>query len=171
MMGMLPPVDGNLRGGLNSWLKDKTLWRVQRALLAAEGGAFARAKSALEAPLRQVMQKYPAPDMVWRTATKNHKLGGLKIKKDERLFVGIVSATLQDRAAGGHDVYPIFGGNRRPKDGGPRPRHACPAHRMAMGTLMGILTALLDKGSIEPLTAPLMIDLVDPNGPDGRPGP
>lgn len=187
MMGMLPPTDGNLRGGLHAWLRDETLWRVQRALASANRfTAYERAQAALEEPLKRVMQRYPAPDMVWRTATRTHRLGRLKIKKGEKLFVGIVSATLEDHGNGGHDVYPIFGGNRCPK-GGDRstppaggypangqghPTHACPGYNIAMGTMMGILTALLEKGEIQPLTAPLMIKLTDPTyKPPKRPQP
>jgi hypothetical protein len=168
MMGMLPPADGNLRGALHGWLKDNLIWRVQQALAAEKasgvGDPYQRAKDALELPLREAMQKRPAPDMVWRTATKGHWLGNEKgkrvyVRAGERVFVGIVSATMEDRGEGGHDVYPIFGGERKSRNGQPAPVHACPAYDMGMGTMLGMLTALLEAGAIEAHPAPLTVQV------------
>ena len=180
MTGMLPPTDGNLRGALHGWLKDKSLWRVQHGLATAPGETpYERAWNGLLEPLKAAMQKRPSPDIVWRTANATHKIGEdgerTKVRKGEKLFVGIVSATMQDlekETAGvepiyggnpGHqeakgDVYPVFGGDRAAQ---PHPIHACPGYRMAMGTMMGILFALFEKGRIEALAAPLMVRVTD----------
>jgi hypothetical protein len=78
---------------------------------------------------------------------------------------------MEDLGKGEADVYPVFGGERRrsedERNRQPHPLHACPGYAIAMGTMMGILSALLEKGTIQPLPAPLMVEL-DP-GP-GRPG-
>ena len=184
MMGMLPPADGNLRGALHGWLKDNLIWRVQQRLavekaarmqaLSAESeearreAFFQCAKAAIEPPLREAMQKRPAPDMVWRTATRGHWLGHDKNKRvyvraGERVFVGIVSATMESLGKGDGDVYPVFGGKREPYDAAakrqPPPVHACPAYEMGMGTMLGMLTALLEAGAIEAHPAPLTVQL------------
>ena len=170
MMGLLPPADGCLRGALHEWLKEQKMWRIQRALLARrEAGIsepYIRAQEALEGPLRQAMQKRPAPDMVWRTATRGHWLGKepgkrVYVRAGERVFVGIVSATLEAQGEGSDDVYPIFGGDRTVYDSAGRapPPHACPAYAMGMGTMMGMLTALLESGAIEAQPAPLTIQI------------
>jgi hypothetical protein len=107
---------------------------------------------------------------VWRTVKHTHRLGGLKVRKGEKLIVGIVSATLQSyaerRSAAGaakpddhpyRGVAPVFGG-LRVKD---KALHACPAYKMAMGTMLGMVTALLDSGVLDPHPATLTVQLTE----------
>ena len=186
MVGMLPPTDGNIRGALYGWLKDRTLWRVQETLLSAAStlspsdedpdepsdakydGPYARAVKGLRKPLMEAMCLRPAPDMVWRTATRRHWLGDdfgkrVKVRRGEKIFIGIVSATMEDNERSEPDVYPIFGGKRCPFDEAsgrqPAPLHACPGYAIAMGTMLGIISALLEKGSLKALPTPLMVEL------------
>ena len=171
MTGMIPPLDGNLRGAFYGWLKDRSLWRIQRRLRSGDAtDAYDRAVEAVRRPLVEAMQKRPAPDLVLRFAKRTHRLGRLKVRKGERLFLGIVSATLQDHAerdrsaclwkAARHPyrgIAPVFGGLRGTDDA----LHACPAYKMAMGTMMGMVTALLDSGVIEPHPATLTVQLTE----------
>jgi hypothetical protein len=48
---------------------------------------------------------------------------------------------------------------------GPHPVHACPAYEMAMGTMLGVLTALLRAGEIQALPQPFLVRLVAPGLP------
>lgn len=160
MTGFLPPADGCMRWALYEWIQEKTLWRVQQDLLShPSADAYQRADKALRPWLERAMQKRPAPDLLWRTATRGHRLGGMDIAQGERIFISIVSALAEDAAAGITDVYPVFGGNREPKDGASPPMHACPAYKAAMGTMLGMLSALLESGRIETLPAPLLVKL------------
>jgi hypothetical protein len=54
----------------------------------------------------------------------------------------------------------VFGGRRQSE---PHPVHACPAYEMAMGTMLGILTALLQAGEIQALPQPFLIKIVAPD--------
>ena len=171
MTGMIPPLDGNLRGMFYGWLKDRSLWRLQRALGPGSAtDAYTRAVKALRQPLIEAMQRRPAPDLVWRTVKHTHRLGDLKVRKGEKLIVAIVSATLQSyaerRSAGGarkpddhpyRGVAPVFGGLHKKDEA----LHACPAYKMAMGTMMGMVTALLDSGVLEPHPATLTVQLTE----------
>ena len=181
MVGFLPPADGNLRSVLNGWIGDGSLWRVQRALtLDSRADPYDRAAAAIRIPLIEAMQRRPAPDMIWRTALRDHQLGEVVVEKGDRIIIGVASATMEalmekeDRVLRGDvaartaedGVYPVFGGCRRSSN---PPTHACPAYEFAMGTMMGMLTALLDQGRIEALPSPLMVRLTDLAGPIPRP--
>jgi Dyp-type peroxidase family len=160
MTGFLPPADGCMRWALYEWIQEKTLWRVQQDLLShPSGDPFVRAEEKLRPWLERAMQKRPAPDLLWRTALSDHQVGGETVAAGERIVIGIVSALAEDAASCMTDVYPIFGGNREPHDGTLAPVHACPAYKAAMGTMLGMLSALLESGRIETLPAPLLVKL------------
>ena len=144
--------------------------RVEPAVAKAEAAVrpYLRARAALSEPLVQAMQNRPAPDMLWRTATRNHRLGGIEIEEGDRIFVGIVSAMAEDVTAGVTDAYPVFGGKRE-AEGENFPLHACPAYQFAMGTMLGILAALMDRVRIETLPAPLLVRISDRTACPARP--
>lgn len=168
MTGFLPPTDASLRWTLYDWLEERTLWRHQHSFLAAEGSPYERARDTLMEPLIRAMQKRPQPDMLWRTAVRDHALGGLRVQEGDRLFVSITSATAEDMAAGIASAYPVFGGDRRDD---PHPLHACPAYQAAMGTMLGMIAALLEKGRIETLPGPLLVKLSDAGACQAAPAP
>jgi hypothetical protein len=162
MTGALPPIDGNLRAILYEWLQEKTLWRYQRTLFSAPPSPDTRlawAEAHLESPMKAAMQKRPAPDLLWRTVKKPHRLGDLDLSVGDRVIISVVSATLERRNNGDDDVSAVFGGRRQSE---PHPVHACPAYEMAMGTMLGILTALLQAGEIQALPQPFLIKIVAP---------
>ena len=189
MIGAIPPMDGNLRGILLEWLDARTLWRNQAALRSAfrdqrAEGNFAMARGVLYRPVSQAMCKRPAPDLLYRTVTlKGQEKTGFHAKpepieaKDHDLVVAsLVSASQEslrvkkrrDRSfvVPDGDVSIIFGGNRRKAyetqtRGTKYPVHACPAQKMAMGAIMGIMAALLDAGRIQALPASLIVRISD----------
>jgi Dyp-type peroxidase family len=158
MMGFLPTLDGNLRSTLYEWMKDKSLWLLQEELASSPiKDDFERATFILAKPLMRTMQRRPVPDMVWRTAVKPHHLGKVKVNAGDKIIVGIVSATQEDLARNRTDVDPVFGGDRSET---PAPTHACPAYKAAMGTLLGIISALLEAGTLRPTPSPTAIILI-----------
>ncbi len=80
----------------------------------------------------------------------------LDLREGDRLVVGIASATQSDLAAQVRDHYPVFGGSRTPGDwpGDTAPRHACPGYSMGMGVLLGLISALLDAGTLRATASP-----------------
>ena len=145
MMGMLPTIDGNFTAVLRAWAADGSIARLQAALRASgEADAYARAAAVLETPLKQAMQAAPTPSAVWRTATRDHTIGGacpVHVKAGDKVTFAIAEATRADLAAGVTDVTAIFGGDRSTT---PHATHACPGYAMAMGVLLGAINAVLE---------------------------
>ena len=165
MTGALPPMDGNLRGVFFEWIKEDALWRHQGALQRTTKGrnaSYAEASAALKKPIMAAMCKRPAPDLIYRTATKAGTLGAGKVRYEQGdlVILNLVSAT-QSRLESRYDelnVDMVFGGKRHgAKQTEGHPMHACPAYKMAIGAMLGIIAALLDSGRIQALPASLII--------------
>lgn len=159
--GFLPTVYGNFLKTMHGWVSDETLWRVQQDLRSdgAPEELYERAREMVKPALQRAMQRKPVPDIVYRTATQRHKLGGETIEAGERVVVLIASAT-QEMAARpfvGPDVTLVFGGDRK-KD--PHPTHACPAYDMGIGVLMGMLSAILEATTLTPTESPQVVQAV-----------
>jgi hypothetical protein len=159
MLGFGPTVLGNLRTVLGRWVVDRSLWDLQAALRDADGPpphAYMLANAALRKPLVDTLMARPTPEVVWRTAREDHRLMGVDIREGDRVIVGIASATQADLAAGVRDVYTVFGGSRTPGDwpGEAAPLHACPGFSMGIGVLLGLVSALLDAGTLRATASP-----------------
>ena len=182
MEGMLPTIYGNFWKTMYLWLTDETLWRVQQTLLLTplenekQHPEFERARKAVLPTLLRTMQARPIPDMVYRTARKRTFLGDVTVEQGDRVVVLIGSITQElaaqneERAAKGllPDVYPVFGGDR---DGVDPPTHACPGYHMALGVLLGMITAVLEAGTFAPTPTPLLVDFTGPRPAPKRPRP
>lgn len=155
MMGFLPTVDGNLRGLLYEWVNDRSLWDHEIAYFADEGDpSLDKAERILSAPLRRTLQLRPVPEVVWRTATKAHRLGSVDVVEGDLVVVSIVSATHECLIDDDDDLYPIFGGKR---DSESHPTHACPGYKMAMGVMLGVLAGLLESARMRPTMSPMAL--------------
>jgi hypothetical protein len=152
MMGFLPTVDGNIRGVLYEWVNDRSLWDHQLAYLADRGTPLVKACNVLMQPLSQTLMLRPVPELVWRTALFGHSLGPVEVRPGDRIVVSIVSATQECLISGKDGLHLIFGGNRRED---PHPTHACPGYRIAVGVMLGILAALLEKTRLKPTLSPM----------------
>ena len=160
LIGFLPTVEGNLRQSLNEWLLDGTFWSLRSALATAPDDPGVDL-APIKAALRRSMQLRPSPEVVWRRATRAHRLGGVNVQAEETVVVAIVSATHELIERDDDDISPIFGGVRAPAAG--RPTHACPGYEAATGTLLGILTALLETGeSMRATPSPLSFRMEGP---------
>jgi hypothetical protein len=177
--GFLPTVSGNFLKTVHLWLSDETLWRVQQDLLSWKSPAnvidyHQRARDTVEPELKRAMQRRPVPDVIYRTAVRPCNLGGTTIQQGERVAVLLGSATQQiaaEERAGvrppaahprenAPNVMPVFGGNRAGQN---PPTHACPAHEMGMGVLLGMFSALLEAGTLSPTGSPLSVTLSRPD--------
>lgn len=159
MLGFGPTVLGNLRTVLYRWVNDRSLWDLQAALREADGPpphAYMLANATLRKPLLDALMARPTPEVVWRTAREDHALQGVDIREGDRLIVGIASVTQADLAAEVRDAYTVFGGSRTPGDwpGDTAPLHACPGYSMGLGVMLGLLSALLDAGTLRPTASP-----------------
>jgi hypothetical protein len=147
MMGMLPTVNGNLVATVKTWQRSQTLLVLHAKLKgSSQTDEFLRAHEVIEQPLSETMQMMPTPDAVWRTAVKEHTLGTInpvQVNPGDKIYISIIQAMQEDLGAGITDVCPVFGGNRRAS---PHPTHACPGFEMAMGVLLGITYAVVEKG-------------------------
>ena len=152
-------------------------------------------RAALRGPISQAMCKRPAPDLLFRTAKGAAEIKVHSDKADvttqegDLVVVSLASASqwsLYDDPKGEGDVSIIFGGKRSsayqgyihdadgkvvpdPHRKPDEPVHACPATKMAMGAMTGILAALLDAGTIQALPASLIIKISD--WPEPTPAP
>lgn len=168
MIGMLPPIDGNIRGILYEWLSERTLWRHQAALLRAIGDGkptLAQAR-VLYGPISRAMCKRPGPDLLYRRATQAYTLTGNdqdpEGKEGDIVIVSLVSVTQRSLRGKTPDVSMIFGGCRS-KAVAPagEATHACPAQRMMMASIIGIMAALLNVGRIKALPSSLIVEIRD----------
>jgi Dyp-type peroxidase family len=158
MMGFLPTVDGNIRGALYEWVNDRSLWDHQLAYLADKAeDPLEKACRVLMRPLKQTLLLRPVPELVWRTALVLHSLGPVEVHPGDRIVVSIVSATqeclINDDDGG---LYFIFGGKRSGID---HPTHACPAYKMAIGVMLGMLAGLLGSTRLRPTMSPMQLEV------------
>ncbi len=178
LMGFLPTVYGNFLSSLYQWTQFDHLQRLQQDLHCVSANHdFASASSLLKTPLMQAMQTRPVPDMIWRTTTQITKLGNLELHGQEqgktvpdRVVIGIAAVTQAYLAEHRLDVSPIFGGRRgfegqqgqeqscQQASQNKHPTHACPGYAMAMGVLLGMITALLEGRSLKTTGIPLVLE-------------
>jgi hypothetical protein len=145
MTGALPTINGNLVTTVKAWQRSATMMALGAQLKAnIETDEFAKARAVIEPSLRQAMQMQPTPDFIWRTAKRDHRLGGddgVQVKAGEKVYLSIVQATQSDLRAGNNDICPIFGGDRSQS---PHPIHACPGFEMGFGILLGVTYGVVD---------------------------
>jgi len=144
LMGFLPTVDGNFRLSLNEWLRDGTFWSL-RAAWGADSSSPAgleKAHALLRPALVQSMQLRPAPELIWRRATKGgFSIGTERVRKDDVIVLSLVSGAHQSLEDGKDDLSLVFGGKRSSPS---HPTHACPGYQAGMGVLLGLLAGLID---------------------------
>ena len=137
---------------------------------AAKDSAFNDAKARLRVPMARSMQARPVPELIWRTATMPHSLGldtdtAVPVLAGDVLILALVSSTQQALQAGTEgnnpDVFPIFGGKRTVA--GQSPTHACPGYESAMGAMLGLLYAILQRTeALRPGPAPGVLSFEGP---------
>jgi hypothetical protein len=176
MLGFPPTVHGNFVRVVGRWIDERSLWTLQQQLADARAAQPAptpapvgmqaaeqarlqatlqRAQAVLRAPLLQTMARRPVPEMVWRTARPEATVDGVApTDPARRVVVGLASAL-----ADGGDPMLMFGGDRSAQQA---PPHACPGYAMAMGVLLGVLSALLEAGTLRPTGSAIQLTLIPP---------
>jgi hypothetical protein len=158
LLGFAPTTYGNLRNIATAWLRPGALSDLQTTLLdkRRDAGAgnqtddepfgYALVNEVLRSGMLGAMLQAPVPDMLWRIAKRDHRLGPLAIREGEHIIIGIISASqcVADPDSAGH--YVNFGGDFASAE----TLHACPGYAMAIGTLLGVFGALLGAGALRP---------------------
>lgn len=160
MLGFPPTTHGNVITLLRAWLGSRKLWDLQVQLLAHSGSGYSRAQAVLEGPMRETLKVAGSiPEMLWRTAVHgSQRIGGVAVPKGKPVVVGLASAV-----QGGGDPHLMFGGRyaNGHGDGNSTGTHACPGQGMAWGTLLGMVCALLEAGTLRPTSSSVAVTLVD----------
>jgi cytochrome P450 len=99
------------------------------------------------------MSQAPVPYMDWRTAAADGTIGACPVKKGDTVIVGLGSSVKVSNAS----KMLIFGGERTGPD---RTIHACPGYGMAVGVMLGCITALLTAGALRPTPDPRVLVLI-----------
>ncbi|MBL8323329.1 MAG: Dyp-type peroxidase [Rubrivivax sp.] len=149
MLGFGPSTHQHFVQVVRDWIDPSrtggtTLWDLQ-ALLWAEGAAAAptlpAAHRVLREPLVAQMRREPVPGVIWREKPGTKK--GRNAPEPPKLVLGL-HGLMDDPEAellmfGGtmDRGHPLFG------------KHACPGHGMAIGVLLGVLSALLTAGRLK----------------------
>ena len=175
VFGFVPTVHGTALSVLAQWLGDETFWRIQQQLRLADASQpFEAADNILRHHLELAMQIRPVPPLLHRTATVDRTLGEVAVKKGKRVVLIMSGATHEALDHGKPDVGIVFGGNR---DDTPRaasaqserhPTHACPGSHIAIGVLLGFLSAVFHIGTCAPTPSQFTIKVNRPDPYDGE---
>jgi hypothetical protein len=103
-------------------------------------------RSDLVASVVKALMVLPVPAWLHRTALEATDLAGTPIAPGDRIVLNLSSISLSQR-----NPNMLFGGVYSSNKGagqGQTPHHACPAQEMAMGVLLGMIVAVLERKSI-----------------------
>lgn len=153
MLGFPPTVLGNLVTVLILWIRSNKLWELQADVPVAGIVDYQRAYDLLREPFLETMRQAPVPFAIWRTAMKDGAFGNASSKAGDTVVVGLGSAL-----ADGGDSMLMFGGERDGKSPYHTP-HACPGYAMAVGVMLGCVTALLTAGELRRTADPRVLTL------------
>lgn len=145
MMGFLPTTEGTLRRIFDEWLREGTLWALRARFSGTRSKDFFDACNRLGKDFIPAMQLRAVPEIIWRTAVKEHTLGEgahrVTVKPGDVVVCGSIAATQQSLEQGSRDYYHAFGGNRRAAK---HPTHACPGADPALAVMLGFFSALVE---------------------------
>ncbi|MEZ5598938.1 MAG: Dyp-type peroxidase [Pseudomonadales bacterium] len=136
LLGFLPTVQGNALTVLREWIRTTDFWRIQDSYLRAVDQSGSVAVAAMEAVMPEIektLRQRQVPWMIHRTATQDLTLGGVAIAAGTRVSLGLGSAVTESGR-----LDPMFGGAYG------LATHACPGREMGLGSLLGLVTALLN---------------------------
>ena len=177
MLGFPPTVHGNFIRVMRAWLQTganpaqpqpaTSLWTLQAQVLARGiEPDYAVASEILRDKLLAQMCKSPVPEVIWRE-DPNASVGP-NGEEPPKVVLGLVAAVQQPGAE-----RLMFGGERTTNGAAradvPQAVHACPGYEMAVGVMLGMVTALLLAGSVRPTASPTIVDLV--TVPERAPAP
>jgi Dyp-type peroxidase family len=157
MLGFPPTVHQNFLRLIRGWSERNgtqaqvSLWDLQADLVAAGSPTdYATTAAVLMNPLFEQMRKDPAPEMIWREKRSASTPGGGEPHKTVVWLAGI----MKDPAA--HNSM-MFGGMYKTTPGKAfddfETAHGCPGTGMAVGVLLGMVSAVLRAGTLRPTSS------------------
>jgi len=174
--GYCVPTSGSFLGIMAAWIDADEIGRLRQwysSLSDAERKAIAVADDLpdcdnplVHAMLRAFVQR-PIPDLLHRTAVSNTRVGNVQdIEPGERVVISLASAALaayEDDGGRGDYWTVLFGGDYRQSK---RPLHSCPGQKMALGTLLGIICAILPQSHLRAMPTLRLTLEYDPDRAD-----
>lgn len=148
--GFVGPTRGTFLSMMVVLLSTEEFWRAQTALHGRIGAGvlpeYQDAKDMVRPSLVNAMHLRPVPEIVYRKAVRDLTLGNTEVRSGD-----LVILSLRHWGRTGQDA--LFGGTYGATS------HACPGQPMAMGVLLGIVSALLQHHS-GPGGSPLALELI-----------
>ncbi len=157
MMGFVPTTDGLMRRIAHEWLREGTLWSLRTHHTGAAQGMWSDPglAASFKRAFEQAFLLRAAPELLWRTAKKDHQIGEdgnkIAVKTGDVVIVGQISAAHEglenpgkktDQEAYDHSYRYAFGDCRK-SDDTVKPTHACPGRNAAMAVMKGFLKGLV----------------------------
>lgn len=163
--GFVAACYGSFLSVIEQWMEDGELFRTQQAFQTELSQAFIQALEAKKnsptcpeeiadarpfvAKVVEALTIFPKPPWVHRVATEDTVLGGVHIKRGQRVSVHLGQAAIEQPGnpallfGGPYDIA----GKSRAADHR-TPLHACPAREMALGVVLGMLVAVLSRNNL-----------------------
>ncbi len=145
MMGFIAPIIGAVLNVLREWGRDDQFGTLRFQLAGRTEAKVA--DEVLAGPMLAAASMRPMPQIIWRTARKNHVLSlpsgvALLIQKGDKLVLALASGGQQALQArkDGHRL--MFGGDRSQTT---HPTHACPGYDAGIAAMLGTLSGLLSR--------------------------
>ncbi|MEO5698625.1 MAG: hypothetical protein ABIQ60_15995 [Burkholderiaceae bacterium] len=163
MLGLPATLLGTWVKVLATWISDRQLWRLQHDLAqqiakAGTGIAHRVARPVLRDELIRTMALDPVADGIWRTAAAPSSLGEAQVAPNDIVWLGLGAALQDCRIDLQAAEELLFGGALETGATGHAP-HACPGRGMAMGALLGAISALLLAGEWAATPSPTTLAL------------
>ncbi len=166
MLGMPATVLGSWTKLLITSVANRSLWKLQLAVLAQKQTppAHAKVSGALRPALIELLAQDAVADGIWRKVQGTQRLGGMELMDGDIVWLGLAEA-LRDRRTRMAQPEPLkvaeewlFGGDWTDAAQAAAP-HGCPGRAMALGVLMGACAALLSAGQISATSSPTVLSL------------
>jgi Dyp-type peroxidase family len=149
MNGFVSPTTVTFINVMSQWIEGGDLWRVREwtqgrtavEICADQGPVFrAMVRAMAQNPVPNLLPRTPVKkaDVCPRGAREALPTPPIDVSADTRVVVGLASAA----ADGAPAESVLFGGASR---GQRRPVHACPGKEMALGVMLGLITAIAGK--------------------------
>jgi deferrochelatase/peroxidase EfeB len=155
IVGFPATVFGNLFSVLRAWSEGSMLWEQQLELGARDDrNTYDAAHAVLRAPLLATMAQATIPYVIWRKAARACKLQAHDVEEGAMVVLGLGAAMRPAAGRATPNDRLMFGGEYG------ETVHACPGYGLALGFMLGLCTALLNKGILQRQADPRVLTLV-----------
>jgi deferrochelatase/peroxidase EfeB len=149
MMGFVPTTDGLIRRIASEWLREGVFWKLRSQLMGQADGDWNKSNFAklFESHFWQTFLLRAAPELLWRTAKRDHVVGkdhhSVAVSEGDMIVVGQISATHEGLENSSQASYVYAFGHSKNYSGSSKPTHACPGRDAATAVMMGFFKGLL----------------------------